>query len=219
VFNSSSCRIHKPFGKSENWTTNYGHAYRDTIEKPTQLLACSAQFALCFHSGAQPYPCTLDPGGPSATCQCTVGDQRNYTLITAILNYPVFLASVQKCGTDGSNCPNTDDAPVCKTLNHGVLIPGANIISTFDPDSTATLQTAIANGLPSDEVTVCPKAPYAACMTAPCQVNRGGSTATCDCPVFYGRFQLAGSGAQCSLGGDLVPSASYLPTLDDAPND
>ena len=41
---------------SLNWTTNYGPAYRDTIQAPSEMLACSTQFALCFHSGAEPYP-------------------------------------------------------------------------------------------------------------------------------------------------------------------
>jgi hypothetical protein len=117
---------------SKNWTTNYGPAYRDTVESPSQLLACSTQFALCFHSGAAPYPCTLDPDGRSAHCKCTVSDETNYTLITAILNYQVYLSTVQKCGADGSNCPNPGDAPVCNYLDRGALIPGADVISTFD---------------------------------------------------------------------------------------
>lgn len=56
-------------------------------------------------------------------------------------------------------------------------------------------------------------------MTAPCELNSDGSTANCKCPVFYGKFQLIGHNAQCSLGGDLVPSASYIPLLDSHPND
>jgi hypothetical protein len=50
-------------------------------------------------------------------------------------------------------------------------------------------------------------------MTAPCLLNSDG-TANCKCPVFYGNFQLVGKNAQCSLGGGLVPSASYIPILD-----
>ncbi len=67
-------------------------------------------------------------------------------------------------------------------------------------------------------VTTCDKWPFAACMTAPYQVSSGSSTATCKCPVFNGRFTLAGAQAQCSLGGNLVPSASYLPALDPNPS-
>jgi len=202
---------------SKNWTTNYGPGYRDTIESPSQLLACSSQFALCFHSGAEPYPCTLSRDGRSASCQCTVANETNYTLITAILNYTVYLSTVQACGTDGSNCSSTGSAPVCKFLKHGALIPGADVISTFDPDTYDAILAAIEAG--PNVVTACPKAPYAACMTAPCKLNRDGTTATCECPVFYGKFQLVGVGAECSLGGNLVPSASYTPELDTSPDD
>jgi len=63
---------------SYNWTTNYGPAFRDTVEVPTQLLGCSNQFALCFHSGAEPYPCTLSADGQSAICLCPVATPTNY---------------------------------------------------------------------------------------------------------------------------------------------
>ncbi|MGB8768480.1 MAG: hypothetical protein WCC92_02625 [Candidatus Korobacteraceae bacterium] len=203
----------RPFwDNSKNWTSNYGPAYRDTLESPSQMLACSTQFALCFHSGAEPYPCTLSPDGRSANCLCTVATTTNYTLIDAILNYPVYVATVQACCPDGSGCPGVGQAPVCNYLNGGTLIPGANVISTYDPGSRSAILAAFASTKPA--VTVCPKGPYAACMTAPCQLNADGSTANCKCPVFYGKFQLVGSSAQCSLGGDLVPSASYIPQLD-----
>ena len=38
---------------SENWTTGYGPAYRDTIEKPENLVPCTGEYALCFHSGPE----------------------------------------------------------------------------------------------------------------------------------------------------------------------
>ena len=122
---------------SRNWTSNYGPAYRDTNVKPSQMLACSSQFALCFHSGPEPYPCTLSPDGRSANCQCPVHNKTNYTLLNAILNYSVYQATLQACGPDGSNCIPTGNtaAPVCNYLPGGALIPGANVISTFDPDS------------------------------------------------------------------------------------
>lgn len=204
------------WANSKNWTSNYGPAYRDTVESPSQLLACSSQFALCFHSGADPLPCTISKNGSSAQCKCTVATETNYTLINAILNYPVYLATVQACGADGSSCTATNSAPVCALLDGGKLIPGAKVISTFDPGSQGDIVTAIQEG-PS-AVTVCDKAPYAACMTAPCKLDKGGSTATCKCPVFYGKFMLVGADAQCSLGGKLVPSASYIPELDNILN-
>jgi len=203
----------RPFwDNSKNWTSNYGPAYRDTIESPSQFLGCATQFALCFHSGAEPYPCTLSPDGRSANCLCTVATKTNYTLIDSILNYPVYTATVQACGADGSGCQQVGQAPVCGYLNNGTLIPGANVFSTYDPEARLQILKAIATG--NAGVTICDKAAYAACMTAPCQLNPDGSTANCKCPVFYGRFQLVGRNAQCSLGGDLVPSASYIPVLD-----
>jgi hypothetical protein len=200
---------------SKHWTTNYGPAYRDTSEQASQLLACTTKFALCFHSGPEPYPCKLTPNKRSAKCQCTVATETNYTVITSILNYPVYLKTVQVCGADGSGCPNAGDAPVCKFLEKGKLIPGADVISTFDITSHNEVLDALATG-PS-AITSCEKAPYAACMTAPCHLNADGTTATCKCPVFYGKFNLIGAGAQCSLGGNLVPSAAYYPALDENP--
>lgn len=196
---------------SKNWPTNYGASYRDTVEKPTQFLACSAQFALCFHSGPDPLPCHLAPDGRSANCLCTVQTTTNYVLETSILNYPVYLATVKKCGPYGVLCPKTDDAPVCKLLTNGELIPGADVISTFDPESKQEIVKALATA--GKDFLKCDKGAYAGCMTAPCRDN-GDGTANCKCPVFYGPFQLTGKNAQCSLGGDLINSASYNPGLD-----
>jgi hypothetical protein len=200
---------------SKFWTSNYGPAFRDVVEKPTQFLGCSTQFALCFHSGPQPYPCTLSPDGRSANCLCTVATKTNYTLIDAILNYPIWVQTVNQCKADGSLCPNVGQAPVCNYLSGGKLIPGADVLSTYDPDTKAIIIKAItASG--GQPITTCAKAPYAACMTAPCTLNSDG-TANCKCPVFYGRFMLVGSNAVCSLGGNLVPSADYIPAVDPNP--
>ncbi len=193
---------------SLHWTTNYGPAYRDTMEQPTQMLACSGQFALCFHSGADPYPCRLSADGRSANCVCTVQSSTNYVLLTSILNYSVYLATYNSCGQYGTGCaPNK--APVCKFLD-GSLNPGSDVISTFDPESRSEIIKAIASG--NAGTTPCTGA-YAACMTAPCR-NNGDGTANCKCPVFYGKFQLTGKGQACTLGDDLVPSASYSTLLD-----
>ncbi len=209
----------QPFwDNSKFWTTNFGPAYRDTAEKVSQFLACSSQFALCFESGKPPLPCTLSPDGRSANCKCLVYNKPNYVLATAILNYPVYQSTVQACfpnGTTGTNtCTATNTAPVCQYLPSGALIPGANVISTYDPSTQETLVKALNHQAPT---TTCPKAPFAGCMTAPCTLDEGGSTATCKCPVFYGRFTLTGAQAQCSLGGDFIPSASYMPALDPNP--
>src|SRR5579862_7842323 len=116
---------------SKNWTTNFGPAYRDTVEDATQMLGCTGEFALCFHSGAAPFPCRLSADGQSADCKCTVQSSTNYVLETAILNYDVYLKTLKTCGADGTDCPDPDDAPVCGKLKNGRLIPGANVISTF----------------------------------------------------------------------------------------
>ncbi len=200
---------------SANWTSNYGPAYRDTVLAPSNFLACSAQFALCFHSGPEPLPCKLSKDGRSADCTCKVMNGTNFVLITSILNSEVYEATVNQCKSDGSGCPPTDPnanpAPVCGFLEKGKLIPGAQVISTYDPSSTSAIQDAIPPG--TSELTPC-NGPFAGCMTAPCKLSKDGKQAQCTCPVFWGNFQLVGPKAACELGGDLVPSASYNPKRD-----
>jgi hypothetical protein len=195
---------------SKNWTTNYGPAYRDTVPGLSYFLPCTGKYALCFHSGPEPLPCTLTEDGRFANCTCDVGDGVNLVLMTAILNEDVYRETVQACGDDGRRCQTQDSAPVCKYLRDGSLIPDADVISDFVPDSTSALRGATDGGSPP--VTNC-DGPFAGCMTAPCTMQDDG-TAVCSCPVFYGRFQLTGAGQACTLGGDLVPSASYSPALD-----
>jgi len=134
----------------------------------------------------------------------------NYVLISAILNYDVYKATVAACGIDGSSCQTPDSAPVCQYLANGKLLPGAKVISTFDFTSFSDIKAALQEG-PS-AVTQC-NGVYASCMTAGCQLQKDG-TALCKCPIFHGKFQLVGPGAQCVLGDSLVPSASYSPLLD-----
>jgi hypothetical protein len=196
---------------SKNWTTNYGPAYRDTTTGPAEFVKCSGKFALCFHSGAEPMPCHMTKDGRFANCTCTVLDDTNYVLSTAILNYDVYLKTQQQCFEDGQDCTTTNVAPVCGYLDKGKLIPGAQIISTFDTSSTSTVQAT-----PTPPLKNC-DGPFAGCMTAPCTL-KGHGQAECSCPVFWGHFQLYGSDARCDLAGDLVPSASYNPDLDPNPN-
>ena len=201
---------------SKNWTTNYGPAYRDTVEDvTTNFLPCTGQFALCFHSGAEPLPCRMTNDGRFANCTCTVQNGTNYVLITAILNHAVYRETVRSCGTDGRFCKGTDTAPVCQRLDTGhgfFLIPGAQVISTFDTSTTTAMKDADAAGPSGANVQNC-EGPFAGCMTAGCRLTKDGE-AECTCPVFWGRFQLVPKGAQCDLGPDLVPSASYNPKLD-----
>jgi hypothetical protein len=202
---------------SKHWTTNFGPAYRDTIEGIKNLVPCTGRYALCFNSGPEPLPCELDRSGRFANCKCTVEERINYVLITAILNYKVYLDTIEVCGLDGSDCFDVPDkAPVCEAIAEGKLIPGADLISTFSTEVQSDFATALGASTPgAPEVTTCPKGPYAGCMTAPCKETRSGD-AVCSCPVFWGPFQLTGEGANCTLDDDLVNSASYTPVLDKA---
>jgi hypothetical protein len=90
------------------------------------------------------------------------------------------------------------------------------VISTFSADHKTALVKSQTNGPRKPGLTICPKAPYAGCMTAPCKMTKSGY-AECSCPIFWGIFQLAHAHAKCDLGDDLVWSASYDPVLDALP--
>jgi hypothetical protein len=196
---------------SENWTTEYGPAYRDTVEKLENMVPCTGRYALCFHSGPQPLPCELTKDGRFANCKCTAQEGLNFVLITAILNHDVYLDTIATCGVDGSRCAHQPDlAPVCTAIQQGKLLPGADLISTYDPDTQAAIKDILEGGGP--DVTVCPKGPYAGCMTAGCTTNKAGDV-TCACPVFWGKFQLLETDAVCHIGNNLVWSSSFTPRL------
>ena len=180
------------------------------MEDSSNFLECTGQFALCFHSGAKPLPCKMSKDGRFADCTCTVQEGTNFVLITAILNYDTYLKTARVCFPDGSNCAAPDQAPVCNLLKKGRLIPGAEVISTYDPSVTTTIKDAMEDR-PS-LVKHC-DGPFAGCMTAPCKFTKNGQ-AECSCPVFWGKFQLFGPNQRCELGGDLIPSGSYHPGLD-----
>jgi len=135
----------------------------------------------------------------------------NFVLITAILNYQVYLETVAVCGSDGSKCfLHPDKAPVCQAIREGKFIGGASVISTFSPSFQSDISALLSDVEPGP-VTVCPKGPYAGCMTAPCKIKDG--FAQCSCPVFWGSFQLLQSHARCDLEDDLVWSSSFSPRL------
>jgi len=202
---------------SKNWTTNYGPAYRDTVltaKNAPYFVPCTGTYALCFNSGPPPLPCTLTADGRFANCKCTVQSGTNWVLMTAILNYAVYQKTIQVCGVDGSKCfQKPDMAPVCSAIKQHQLIPGAEVISTYSSSGVTDTSNSATNATTKPPLKVCPKAPYAGCMTAGCKKTSQG-TATCSCPVFWGIFQLTQTNARCSLGDDLVWSASYDPTLD-----
>ena len=195
---------------SLNWTTNVGPAYRDTVEKVSNFVPCMTyQYALCFHSGPEPLPCTLDQGGRFATCKCTIEYGLQYVAISAILNYPSYQRTIEVCGQDGSRCQGQVNlAPVCEDLKFGRLIPGADLISDYSPDVRDTITGVLEGKETSVGLTQCQKGPYAACMTAPCKIKDG--YAECSCPVFWGPYTLTVADAQCNLDDGLVWSSFYL---------
>jgi len=201
---------------SKNWPTNFGPAYRDTVTAASNFVPCTGKYALCAESGPEPLPCRVTPDGRFAKCKCTVQTGMNFVQITSILNERIYQDTVNVCGVDGANCfMEPDKAPVCAALQNGTLIPGADVISDFNTNEQSSVAALFTNADESP-FTVCPKAPYAGCMTAPCKIKKSGD-AECSCPIFWGIFQLPEADAQCSLGGDLVWSASYVPALDSLP--
>ena len=88
---------------SKNWTTNFGPAYRDTIEALENLVPCTGRYALCFHSGAEPFPCEPDRSGRFVNCKCTVEEGLNFVLISAILNYEVDLEPSRCAASTAAN--------------------------------------------------------------------------------------------------------------------
>lgn len=188
----------------DNWPTSYGPAYGDIAPAPSYFVPCEGgPIALCYYSGAAPETCTLTDDGRFANCKCfEIPYGPYFVLMTSILNYPVYLATVRECGADGSACVGqTNKAPVCDVINRGTLIPGADVISTF------SFACAPEQGIGQ---TPCAMAPYAGCMTAPCWRDDGGGL-TCQCPVYDGPFQVGNFGATCELTSDLVWSAAYNP--------
>src|SRR5262245_56088121 len=105
---------------SENWTTDYGPAYRDTVEEPGAMVPCDGPFALCFTSGPEPLPCVPTKDGRFADCTCTAHTGLNFVLISAILNYGVYLDTVEFCSSH--DCTITNAAPVCAAINSGKFI-------------------------------------------------------------------------------------------------
>jgi hypothetical protein len=130
---------------SKNWTTEYGPAYRDTIEKVENLVPCTGRYALCFQSGPEPLPCEVTKDGRFANCTCTVEEGLNYVLITAILNYGVYRDTVAGCKPDSAIAPSRHGAGV-QAIRDGKFIPGANVISPSAPTPSRPSVTSWAAG-------------------------------------------------------------------------
>jgi hypothetical protein len=205
---------HRHFRLNTLETTPNAPAWADIVLEPENFLLCKgASIALCYYSGpAGTTPCELRPDGKIADCTCyRIPEGSPYFVdINAILNLDVYLATVDVCGVDGSDClpAGTKPAPVCHAINKNKLIPRADVISTFSQ--------YLASEMPIGQ-TECAAAPYAGCMTAPCKETgetdpvTGLPLVSCACPVYDGKYQVGQDGAQCSLGAGLVWSAAYSP--------
>jgi hypothetical protein len=188
-------------------------AYADVLLAPSNFLPCKGgPFALCYYSGPGPevggidLSCNVTEDGRFANCKCYEIPYGAYFVdINAILNYGVYLQTIDACGTDGSNCAVTNSAPVCDAINRNDLIPGADLVSTFSFDC-----------VPTDGIgqTSCAQAPYAGCMTAPCQRKEEDDPGIveCSCPIFDGPYQVGEDEASCQLEGNRVWSAAYAPS-------
>ena len=205
TFGSNASRS-APFFPNFLRTTRFGPAYADILVQPTNFLPCrGGPFALCYYSGPDPESCELTADGRLANCKCFEIPYGAYFVdINAILNLFVYIDTVYKCGHDGRNCQEPNDAPVCRHVNRNTLIPGADVISTFSFDCVPD------EGL---GLTTCPKAVYAGCMTAPCRRTGEAGIVECTCPTFDGPYQVGQDNAQCQLGSNLVWSAAYNPNL------
>src|SRR5262245_44930565 len=118
----------------DNWPTSYGPAFADVSTEQTQFLPCvGGPYALCYYSGPDPMPCTPTQDGRFANCECTeIAYGPYYVLMTGILNYDIYLETVEVCGDDGSRCADAPNlAPVCQHINDGTFLPGADLISAF----------------------------------------------------------------------------------------
>lgn len=188
-------------------------AYADVITGSSNFLPCQGgPFALCYYSGPDGEPasedlsCRLSEDGRFASCRCyEIPFGSYFVLNTAILNYPIYLETLETCGPDGSGCSVPNSAPVCDYINENRFIPGADLISTF------SFQCVPTDGLGSTSCTPPAAPPYAGCMTAPCQRTDEDGIVECSCPVYDGPYQVGQSEVSCDLGDDLVWSAAYNP--------
>jgi hypothetical protein len=195
------------FATTRNPTTP---AYADIVQAPTQFLPCQGgPFALCYYSGPDGSPasenlsCTVTPDGRFADCRCyEIPYGAYFVLSTAILNYPIYLETLEACGEDGSGCLATNSAPVCSYINENHFIPGAELISTFSFDCVPT------DGLGSTSCSQS-QSPYAGCMTAPCQRTDEPGIVECSCPLYDGPFEVGQDDVSCELGDDRVWSAAH----------
>lgn len=200
-----------PFVENVFWTTDYGPAAADVLSAPTNFLPCNGPaYALCYYSGPDPLPCTVDEERGVALCQCYGYQSQSETYdyyidVNAILNTCAYIETVRDCGLDGAKCVGTpNSAPACQYMNKSpqTLRPGAGLVSTF---SFAKVKEY------GKGCTEC-SGLYAGCMTAACserQNEKGETVVVCECPLYDGPYQVGQSGVSCDAGSGLVWSAAY----------
>lgn len=226
MFDFDEFTKNKPFTLNTLYTTPFGRPWADIVLKGENFLQCKgAAIALCYYSGPgdSDTPCELRDGEAIADCTCyKIPEGRPYYVdINAILNLDVYLKTVNECGKNGERCPpgGPKEAPVCKEINKGTLIPGADLISTF---SLALVPELGLGSTPCDQPGT--EGLYAGCMTAPCKVlldsngkplqdASGNELVQCACPTWNGKFQVGQDipPSSCTLGGRNVWSAAYTP--------
>lgn len=193
-----------PFIPNDLMTTPFGPAYADIVLVPSNFLPCKGgPFALCYYSGPDPENCVVTEDGKFANCKCFEFAYGKYFVdINAILDKEIYLETIAECGEDGTMCQETNQAPVCESINRGEFIPGADSISAFSFECIPEQGVGLTN---------CPQALYAGCMTAPCIKTDEEGIVDCLCPTFDGPFQVGLNDQTCNLGTDLVWSAAFNP--------
>jgi hypothetical protein len=197
-----------PFIPNDLMTTPFGPAFADIVLVPPNFLPCKGgPFALCYYSGPDsgdpPLPCVITEDGNFANCKCFEFAYGKYFVdINAILDKEIYLETVAKCGVEGSMCQETNQAPVCESINRGEFIPGAASISAFSFECIPEQGIGLTN---------CPQALYAGCMTAPCIKTDEEGIVDCLCPTFDGQYQVGLDNQTCDIGPDLVWSAAFNP--------
>ncbi|HEX9665874.1 MAG TPA: hypothetical protein VGA95_04865 [Thermodesulfobacteriota bacterium] len=193
-----------PFIPNKLMTTPFGPAFADIILVPSNFLPCEGgPFALCYYSGPEPETCVPTEDGKFAICKCfEFAYGKYFVLINAILNTEIYQETVAKCGVEGSMCQETNQAPVCESINSGEFIPDADSISTFSFEC-----------IPEEGIgqTNCTQALYAGCMTAPCIKTDEEGIVDCLCPTFDGPYQIGLNNQTCDIGPEFVWSAAFNP--------
>ncbi|MBI4228577.1 MAG: hypothetical protein HY693_02520 [Deltaproteobacteria bacterium] len=193
-----------PFTPNDLMTTPFGPAFADIVLVPSNFLPCKGgPFALCYYSGPEPESCAITEDGIFASCKCFEFAYGKYFVdINAILDKEIYLETVDKCGVEGTMCQETNQAPVCESINRGEFISGADSVSTFSFEC-----------IPEQGIgqTNCPQALYAGCMTAPCVKTDEEGIVDCLCPTFDGPYQVGLNDQTCDIGPDLVWSAAFNP--------